>query len=89
MRTWRNLGGRAKFGLFLATMLARPRIWCSRKKQFFPKLNASSETMAQTSKGSYLDKLPLCPTDPLYHCRDFRYGPEYKKTECHSLGSTE
>ncbi|GFV72194.1 transposable element Tcb1 transposase [Trichonephila clavipes] len=32
--------------------------------------------MAQTLKGSYLGKLPLWSTDPLYHCRDFRYGPK-------------
>ncbi|GFY11038.1 hypothetical protein TNCV_4470251 [Trichonephila clavipes] len=42
--------------------------------------------MAQTSKGSHLGKLPLWPTDPLYHCRDFRYGPELKKSGCHSPG---
>ncbi|GFY17254.1 hypothetical protein TNCV_1090281 [Trichonephila clavipes] len=42
--------------------------------------------MAQTSKGSHLGKLPLWPTDPLYHCRDFRYGPEHKKSGCHSPG---
>ncbi|GFT39007.1 hypothetical protein TNCV_3690961 [Trichonephila clavipes] len=57
---------------------------CSRKKQFFHKLNISSGTMAQTSKGSQLGKLPLWPTDPLYHCRDFRYDPEHKKSGCHS-----
>ncbi|GFV31943.1 uncharacterized protein TNCV_462861 [Trichonephila clavipes] len=37
--------------------------------------------MAQTSKCSYLGKLPHWPTDPLYHCRDFRYGPEHKKVD--------
>ncbi|GFS53970.1 uncharacterized protein TNCV_3761871 [Trichonephila clavipes] len=41
--------------------------------------------MAQPLKGSYLGKLPPWPTDPLYHCRDFRYGPEHKKSGCHSL----
>ncbi|GFT19061.1 hypothetical protein TNCV_3212851 [Trichonephila clavipes] len=60
-----------------------------KKKQFFPKLNASSGTMAQASKGSYLGKLPLWPIDPLYHCRDLRYGPEHKKSGYHSLGSTK
>ncbi|GFT40334.1 hypothetical protein TNCV_3115201 [Trichonephila clavipes] len=59
------------------------------RKQSFPKLHASSGTMAQTLKGSYLGKLPLWPTDPLYHCPDFCYGPEHKKSGCHSLGSTE
>ncbi|GFU95653.1 hypothetical protein TNCV_3739871 [Trichonephila clavipes] len=61
------------------TIGARPRIRCSRRKQFFPKLYASSGTMAQTLKGSYLGKLPLWPNDPLYPCRDFRYDPEHKK----------
>ncbi|GFV34115.1 hypothetical protein TNCV_3630801 [Trichonephila clavipes] len=60
---------------------ARPRIRCSRRKQFFPKLYASSGTMAQTLKGSYLGKLPLWPNDPLYPCRDFRYDPEHKKMD--------
>ncbi|GFT29022.1 hypothetical protein TNCV_3586731 [Trichonephila clavipes] len=69
---------------------ARPRIRCSRKKQFFLKLNASSGTTAQTSKGSYLGKLPLWPTCPLYHCRYFRYAPEHKKSGCHRIqGSSE
>ncbi|GFV57122.1 hypothetical protein TNCV_99551 [Trichonephila clavipes] len=31
---------------------------------------ASSGTTAQTSKGSYLGRLPLWPTGPLYHCGD-------------------
>ncbi|GFX23944.1 hypothetical protein TNCV_2730491 [Trichonephila clavipes] len=42
--------------------------------------------MSQTPKGSYLGKLPLWPTDPLYHCRDSRYSPNHKKSGCHSLG---
>ncbi|GFX87984.1 hypothetical protein TNCV_4374491 [Trichonephila clavipes] len=48
-----------------------------------------SGSMAWTSKGSQLGKLPLWPTDRLYHCRDFRYGPEHKKSGCHSPGRTE
>ncbi|GFT67872.1 transposable element Tcb2 transposase [Trichonephila clavipes] len=54
-----------------------------RRKQLFPKLHASIGTMAQTLKGSYLGKLPLWSTDPLYHCRDFRYGP---KPSFHDFG---
>ncbi|GFV21848.1 hypothetical protein TNCV_4525351 [Trichonephila clavipes] len=75
--------------LLVHKALGESRIRCSRKKQFFPKLNASCETMAQTSKGSYLGKMPFWPTDPLYQCRDLRYGPEHKKSGCHSLGRTE
>ncbi|GFS66109.1 hypothetical protein TNCV_2510931 [Trichonephila clavipes] len=63
----------------------RPRIRCSRPKPFFPKLNASSRTTAQTSKGLYPSKLPLWPTCPLHHCRDFVYGPEHKKSGFHNL----
>ncbi|GFV56140.1 hypothetical protein TNCV_1489171 [Trichonephila clavipes] len=65
-----------------------PRIRCSRRKQFLPKLHAYSGTIAQTLKGSYLGKLPLWPTDPLYHCRNFRYGRKHKKSGCHSLEAT-
>ncbi|GFS84989.1 transposable element Tcb1 transposase [Trichonephila clavipes] len=44
--------------------------------------------VGQWHRGSYIGKLPLWPTDPLCHCLDFRYGPEHKKSGCHSLGSS-
>ncbi|GFW57764.1 hypothetical protein TNCV_2926831 [Trichonephila clavipes] len=89
-KNWRTLAERRlAWNRLSENVKARPRILYSRRKQFFPKLHASSGTMAQTLKGSYLGMMPLWPTDPLYHCRDFCYGPEHKKSGCHSLGSTE